>query len=201
MSRTTCPVHLKEKVEVVRRGIEYAVGEDADDIAQCRLHGMDRFPRHRDGDWQHRTDGRHIVACTGRLELFQAAVKVGIRFDDMQMCVLRLGEIRIQLRQAHISDGTPITCRSLDIAVMLMVKSMLLNTFKELESIVKRLLVARCPRKFRQSVDCETDGVELFACVEGITFCVETPKYPTIFMVDEMVDEIVLCARGNVEIF
>ena len=69
MSSTACPVVLKEEVEMVGLGVEDAVGEDVDEVAE--------------GFFQSR--------------VFPDAEEVGVRLDDMQVSVLLLGIVGIEV--------------------------------------------------------------------------------------------------------
>ena len=83
---------------------------------------------------------------------------------------------------------------------MLMVEGILLDALIELESIVEGLSVARGTDILRQAIDCEADGIELLLRIEGLSLAIEAPIHTAILWVDEMVDEVLLCPCGHLEI-
>ena len=85
MSGTPCPVHLEEEVEMPCGGIEDAVAENVDEVAQC---------------------GFHTVG--GAVHLLQTTEEVGIGLDDVEMSVLRFRKVCIDLRKANVGQGLPV---------------------------------------------------------------------------------------------
>ena len=80
---------------------------------------------------------------------------------------------------------------------MLVVEGVVLDAFEELQGIVECLAVARGASIFREAVDGKADGIELLLGIEGIAFVVDAPIDTAVFVVDEMVDEVILGARGG----
>ena len=73
VSGAACPVVLEEEVEMVCLGVEYLVGEDVYEIAQCHL------------DFRH---GVQADLLARGFHLLHAAVEVGVWLYDVEMCVL-----------------------------------------------------------------------------------------------------------------
>ena len=135
------------------------------------------------------------------MELLEAAIQVGIGFDDVQMSVLRFRVVRIKLREPHVSYWLPVTCGSLDIAIILAVEGVFLNTLIEFNSIIERLMVACRTGILRHSVDGEADSIELLLRVEWLSLIVHTPKDATILLVNEVVNNILLGPCSSLQIF
>ena len=85
----------------MRLGIQNLVGENIDEVAQGFLHTLHNVTR----DWV-------------GLAFHEAAVQVGVGLDDVKMGVLRLGEVGVEFRQAHVGNLVPFARLSLDIAVV-----------------------------------------------------------------------------------
>ena len=89
----------------MRLGIQNLVGENIDEVAQSLLHTLHNIARHWAG-----------------LAFHEAAVQVGVGLDDVKMGVLRLGEVGVEFRQAHIGYLVPFARLCLDIAVVHLVE-------------------------------------------------------------------------------
>ena len=63
-------------------------------------------------------------------------VEVGIRFDDMQMCVHRLGTVFVFIRQTHVGDRIPFACQCLDVSAVDLVEGVSLNVVVEFDGCV-----------------------------------------------------------------
>lgn len=74
---------------------------------------------------------------------------------------------------------------------------MFFYAFVERDGIIERLAVTRGTCIFRKSVDGEADGIELLLGVAGLAFIVKTPIGAAILLVDEMIDDIVFGASGQ----
>ena len=77
---------------------------------------------------------------------------------------------------------------------------MFLDAVVQVKRIFQGLPVARGTDIFRQSVEGKADGIELLPGVLGLSLVVEAPIDATIFLVDEMIDEIVLGVGGRLQI-
>ena len=64
----------------------------------------------------------------------------------MKMGILRLRIVGVKLRKTHIGNGSPLSGACLDIAVVLVIESMLLYTIKKLEGTFEGLAISRSPR-------------------------------------------------------
>ena len=118
----------------------------------------------------------------------------------MQMGILRLREVGIQLRQAHISNGAPLSCASFNITVMLAIESMFLNAVIEIQSIFQCLTVSRSPCILRESIDSKTNCIELFLGIQRLPFVIHTPIDATILRVYEMLYQIILGTSSRIQI-
>ena len=94
MSGTTGPVVVEEEVEMVSLRVEYLVGEDVDEIAQCLFKTL----------------------------VFPYSEQICIRFDDVQMSILRLWIIGIKVRQSHVFNLAPLSCASFYISIVFSVE-------------------------------------------------------------------------------
>ena len=110
----------------------------------------------------------------------------------MQMGILRFWIVGIEIRQAHISNLTPLSRTGFDITVILGIERMFFYTLIEFDGIVKCLTIACGTGIFRQSVDSKTDSIELLLGIQRLTFIVHTPIDATILLVNKMLYQIVL---------
>ena len=200
-ARTARPVHLKEEVEVMGLGVQNLVGEDADDVAKRSLYPVHRLRRHRDVNRQHRAQHRHIVARGRCPQLLQTAIQVGVWLDDVQVGVLRFGEVGIELRQAHIGNGLPVAGHGLDIAVVFCVEGMLLNAVEQLQGTLQSLPVASGTGILRHAVEGKADGIELLAGVQRHPLVVHAPVDTAILLVNEVLDEVLLGTGSHFKVF
>ena len=113
---------------------------------------------------------------------------------------MRFGVVGIQVRQTHIRYLAPLACAGLNIAVMFTVKGVLLYTVVQVQRIVQRLSVARRTGIFRQSVNHKADGIKLLLGVQRVSLAVHTPVHATILLIDKMLYDIVLGARGSLQV-
>ena len=200
VSSPTCPVHLKEEVQMVGLGIQNLVCKDVDEITQRCLDTQNGLRRNTYTYRKYSTNGRNIVARLFSLKLSQTAQQVGIGFDDVQMGILRLGEVGIQLGQAHISNGPPFSGASLYITIMLLVEGMCFDAVIQVEGILQCLTVARGTCILRKTIDGKTNGIELLFGIQRPSLVVHTPVDATIFRVYEMVYKVALGTGGHVEV-
>ena len=128
------------------------------------------------------------------------AQKIGIRLDDMQMGIHRFGRVGIFLAQTHVGDRLPVAGKGFDVTSLDAVAAVILDVVEEADGVVKSFGVACRTGIFRQTVDGEPDGVELFFCVEGLAVGAYRPVYAAVFAVVETVDDLAFCAGGGFEI-
>ena len=82
-----------------------------------------------------------------------------------------------------------------------MVERVFLNALIELEGHIECLMVASGTSIFRQTIDHEANGIELFFGVAWLAEIIEAPIGSTILGVDEMVEDVILGTRGSFEVF
>ena len=116
------------------------------------------------------------------------------------MSVLRLRVVGIEFRQTHVGNLPPLSGTGFDIAIILSIERMFLNTFVKLDSIVQCLAITCSTGIFRQSIDSKADSVELFLGVEGMTLVVNTPVNAPVIRVNEVVDDIALGTSGSIKV-
>ena len=191
---TSCPIHVEEEVEVMGLGIENLVAEDVDKLTQRFFDAEGNIiPTFSGSEWT-RTSLHQFGAFLHQTE------EVGIGFDDVEVGVLRLRIVGVEVRKTHIGYRIPLACTGFDITTILGIPTMLLDAVVETDGIIEGLGVARCTCIFGEAVDDKTDGIELLLGVERIAFGIETPVGATIYLVDEVFEDIVLGTRSSHQI-
>ena len=104
----TRPIHLEEKVQMMRLCIEDTIRKNRYQIAERLLNLALLF---RSGQFR---------------PLLHQPEEVGIGFDNMQMGVLALWVVRIEVRKAHVGNRLPIARSGLYIPSILLVQAMFL---------------------------------------------------------------------------
>ena len=185
----------------MRIGIQNLIGENRDEVAERGFKPDHKIIRNGNTDGKNRTDGGHIVATFDGLEFFYTTKQIGVGFDDVQMGILRFGIVGIQFRKAHIGYLPPFAGAGFDVAVVFTVERMFLYAFIEFHDIVESLAVTCGTGIFRKPVDGEANGIELLLRVFRLAFIVKAPVSAAIFLIDEMVDDIVFGTSGSLQIF
>ena len=116
------------------------------------------------------------------------------------MCVLRLGEVGVQLGEPHIGNLAPLAGARFDVAVVLGIQGIFLDALIERDCLLKGFLVTRGPCIFREAVNGKADGVELLTGIERTAQIIHTPEHAAELAVDEVGQKILLGARGSLQI-
>ena len=191
---TSCPIHVEEEVEVMSLGIEYLVAKDVDELTQRLFDTKGNIPpAFLSSEWT-RTTLHQFGAFLHQTE------EVGIGFDDVEVGILRLRIVGIEVRETHVGYRLPFACAGFDITTILWIPTMLLDAVVETDGVVEGLGVARGTCIFGETVNDEANGIELLLGVEGIAFGIKTPVSSTIYLVDEVFEDIVLGTRSSHQI-
>ena len=118
----------------------------------------------------------------------------------MEMSVLRLWIITIKFGEAHISYLAPLSGASLNISIVFPIERMSFDRVIERHACLESFLIACGTHIFRESIDGETNGIELLFGIYRITLIVEFPIYSSIFRVNEMMEDKVFSSRSSFEI-
>ena len=137
------------------------------------------------------------------LQPFISAYPVEIRIwlNDMEMRVHGLVLIRVFLAQPHVGYRLPVSGHCLEIAVLYIVKTIFFNVIEKSERVVLRLFVPGRACIFAQSVDGESESVNLLFSVERPALAVQAPENSAVFLVIEAVDDFAFCAGCSLDIF
>jgi len=114
--------------------------------------------------------------------------QIGIPFEDMQMRVHRFVLVGVLVAQADILQGGPVAGRRLEVAVVLQIERMGLNGFEEPPCLLRRTRVIRRACVFAQSVNGESQRIELLARIGRRAVGTYRPIDSAEFRVDEVVE-------------
>ena len=105
--------------------------------------------------------------------IFPYTIEACICLDHMQMRIHGLALVGILLAQAHVLDRVPCTGERPEIAVFLLVETVLLDRMEQLYGILQRLGIACRSVEFGEAVDRECYRIYLLLCVKRSVVCIQ----------------------------
>ena len=129
-----------------------------------------------------------VLKLAGKSFVLPDAVQAGICLKYMQMSVHRLALVGILVAEPHVADFSPFAGECFEIAVLLLVETVLFDVVVEFFCKFKRFCIACSPVEFGKTVDAECDCIDLLLGVERGAVRVDAPVYATELFVKEIVE-------------
>ena len=166
------PLIIEEEVEVISFLIKQLIGEDIEKIADALL----------------------------KFRSLPNAIEVGVRLNDMEMGIHGAGTILVLIRETHVGNRIPFTGQGFDITIVLGIKGMFLDVMIQGDGDIQRFLITCGTSILREAIDGKTDGIGLLLGIQRITLVIYAPVDAAIFLVQEMITDILLGAGGSLQI-
>ena len=142
-----------------------------------------------------------IIDLFSQTFILPHAIQIGIRFQNMQMRIHGFLLVFIFITQTHIFYRTPVAGKSFQITILFCIKAILLDNFKQTFGIIQSLSIPCSTRIFTQAVNSKAYGINLFFCINRISFIIKFPINTSKITVIEEINQITLCTCSSFKIF
>jgi len=119
----------------------------------------------------------------------------------MQMGVHCLTFVLVFIAKTHIGNLSPFPGKSLAIAILHRIKAILLDILKQTNGIFQSLGITRGTMIFAQTIDGKADSIDLFLCIQWVTFIIERPVNAAELPVIEMIYHIAFGTHCRRQVF
>ena len=119
----------------------------------------------------------------------------------MQMGVHCLTFVLVFIAKTHIGNLSPFSGKSLAIAILHRIKAILLDILKQTNGIFQSLGITRGTMIFAQTIDGKADSIDLFLCIQWVTFIIERPVNAAELPVIEMIYHIAFGTHCRRQVF
>ena len=106
----------------------------------------------------------------------------------MKMRIHGFPFVGILFAQAHVGYFLPVTGGCFTVAILHGVETMCLDVTEEPDGVVQGFFIAGGSMVFAQSVDGESEGIDLFFGVGRNTIVLQRPIDASVFLVEEIID-------------